>query len=236
MPDSGWLACWPRGATNDRPHPDQLTHPSYPRCLSTALLPPSSLLPILTSLVQRHPQLKPDLLALLPQPSLAVALDALRAAETRIRSAVPFGWDAQRPGGGVSEHYVVGRIQESVGEMVSLVRRSPTLSFRRVSLLTLRPALWILPLTGPVTLTYLPSLVRRYHPVSLAHSTSASPDRPILLPTTDDGPPRPVVDFAPASRGHRRPLGSALARMGPLGRDGRAMGQYRGWHGRRGCR
>lgn len=99
---------------------------TLPRSTLTALLPPTSLLPLLTNLLAAHPALRPTLLASLPQPSLALALDALRAAEARVRAAVPFGWDAARAatggGGGVSEHYVVGRVTESVNELVALVR------------------------------------------------------------------------------------------------------------------
>ncbi|KAL7410184.1 hypothetical protein BDY24DRAFT_401024 [Mrakia frigida] len=99
-----------------------------------ALLPSTSLLPILTSLVTLHPELKSSLLSLIPTPSLSSALEALRLADEKIRVAVPFGWPPGNApssssrssifggGGGVSENYVLGRIQGPVGELASLIQ------------------------------------------------------------------------------------------------------------------
>lgn len=85
-----------------------------------ALLPSTSLLPILTSLIQQNPSLKPNVLALIPSPSLPTALEALRLAEQNVMNAVPVGW--HKAGGTVSEIYVVGRVKDPVGEVTSLVR------------------------------------------------------------------------------------------------------------------
>ncbi|CED85063.1 hypothetical protein [Phaffia rhodozyma] len=85
-----------------------------------ALLPPASLLPILTSLIQQNPSLKSNVLALLPSPSLPTALEALRIAEQNVMSSIPFGWS--KAGGNVSEIYVLGRVKGSVGEVATLIR------------------------------------------------------------------------------------------------------------------
>jgi hypothetical protein len=87
-----------------------------------ALLPQTSLLPILSSLLQLHPSLKPDLLKLIPTPSISTALDSLRAAESKVKEAVPFGWSKGAAGAGVSESYVLGRINGPIGELAAQVR------------------------------------------------------------------------------------------------------------------
>ncbi|KAG9006732.1 hypothetical protein FRB93_008464 [Tulasnella sp. JGI-2019a] len=55
-----------------------------------ASLPPSSLLPLLTSLVEKKPELKPIILSLIPRPTLETAIHALNEGAKRLREAYPY--------------------------------------------------------------------------------------------------------------------------------------------------
>ncbi|KAI0068440.1 hypothetical protein BV25DRAFT_1911412 [Artomyces pyxidatus] len=55
-----------------------------------ATLPPQSLLPLLTSLIQSHPTLKPMVLSLIPRPSLDTAIQALTQSAKKLRDAYPY--------------------------------------------------------------------------------------------------------------------------------------------------
>ncbi|KAI0053333.1 hypothetical protein FA95DRAFT_1674363 [Auriscalpium vulgare] len=55
-----------------------------------ATLPPQSLLPLLTSLIQSQPSLKPLLLSLIPRPSLDTAIQALNQSAKKLRDAYPY--------------------------------------------------------------------------------------------------------------------------------------------------
>ncbi|KAI0274727.1 hypothetical protein BC834DRAFT_849311 [Gloeopeniophorella convolvens] len=55
-----------------------------------ASLPTQSLLPLLNSLIQSQPKLKPVILSLLPRPSLDTALQALTQSAKRLRDAYPY--------------------------------------------------------------------------------------------------------------------------------------------------
>ncbi|KAI0307884.1 hypothetical protein B0F90DRAFT_1678124 [Multifurca ochricompacta] len=55
-----------------------------------ASLPTQSLLPLLNSLVQSQPALKPVILSLIPRPSLDTALQALTQSAKRLRDAYPY--------------------------------------------------------------------------------------------------------------------------------------------------
>ncbi|KAF5375124.1 hypothetical protein D9758_000360 [Tetrapyrgos nigripes] len=54
-----------------------------------ARLPPHSLLPILTNLVEKHPSLKNEVLLLIPPPTLETAVQELVAAGRKLRDAYP---------------------------------------------------------------------------------------------------------------------------------------------------
>jgi Cut8, nuclear proteasome tether protein len=55
-----------------------------------ATLPTQSLLPLLNSLIQSQPTLKPVILSLIPRPSLDTALQALSQSAKRLRDAYPY--------------------------------------------------------------------------------------------------------------------------------------------------
>ncbi|KAH9968883.1 hypothetical protein BC827DRAFT_1121828 [Russula dissimulans] len=55
-----------------------------------ASLPTQSLLPLLNSLIQSQPSLKPVILSLIPRPSLDTALQALTQSAKRLRDAYPY--------------------------------------------------------------------------------------------------------------------------------------------------
>lgn len=55
-----------------------------------ASLPTQSLLPLLNSLIQSQPTLKPVILSLIPRPSLDTALQALSQSAKRLRDAYPY--------------------------------------------------------------------------------------------------------------------------------------------------
>ncbi|VDB86485.1 unnamed protein product [Peniophora sp. CBMAI 1063] len=55
-----------------------------------ASLPPQSLLPLLTSLLNAQPSLKPTILSLIPRPSLDAAVQALAQSAKRLRDAYPY--------------------------------------------------------------------------------------------------------------------------------------------------
>lgn len=55
-----------------------------------ASLPTQSLLPLLNSLIQSQPTLKPVILSLIPRPSLDTALQALSQSAKRLREAYPY--------------------------------------------------------------------------------------------------------------------------------------------------
>jgi len=182
-----------------------------------ALLPSTSLLPILTSLVTLHPELKSTLLSLIPTPSLSSALEALRLADEKIRIAVPFGWSPVNHssssssrgsifgggGGGVSESYVLGRIQGPVGELACLVstfslyfllRSNQTLQPNRAHLLL--PSLSLPSLRSnptsptspqPPPLTTQPQPSPTSKPSPLSSFVSPQPSLLLSLPSTSSG-------------------------------------------------
>lgn len=55
-----------------------------------ATLPPSALLPILSSMLQAHPALKPLVISLVPRPTLDTAIQALNQSAKKLRDAYPF--------------------------------------------------------------------------------------------------------------------------------------------------
>ncbi|TFY68370.1 hypothetical protein EVG20_g3590 [Dentipellis fragilis] len=55
-----------------------------------ASLPPQSLLPLLNSLLQAQPSLKPLILSLIPRPSLETAIQALAQSAKKLRDAYPY--------------------------------------------------------------------------------------------------------------------------------------------------
>ena len=58
--------------------------------ISTASLPPQSLLPLLNALVSHQPSLKPLVLSLIPRPSLETAIQALAQCAKKLRDAYPY--------------------------------------------------------------------------------------------------------------------------------------------------
>jgi hypothetical protein len=58
--------------------------------VSTASLPPQSLLPILTALIESQPSLKATILPLIPRPTLETALQTLAQAAKSLRDAYPY--------------------------------------------------------------------------------------------------------------------------------------------------
>lgn len=62
-----------------------------------ASLPPSSLLPLLTSLITSQPNLKPLVLSLIPQPSVGTAVQALNNSAKALRDAYPYAQSPQPP-------------------------------------------------------------------------------------------------------------------------------------------
>ncbi|KAF9505803.1 hypothetical protein BS47DRAFT_1334154 [Hydnum rufescens UP504] len=113
-----------------------------------ASLPPGSHLPILTSLITKHPGIKSLLIPLMPRPTLDSALHALNASIRKIREAYPysqpssvsagygFGGAPSRPaslggiGGshpskgtsGMRDTYIQGRLRPVVAEFASTAR------------------------------------------------------------------------------------------------------------------
>lgn len=65
-----------------------LTQKKLKPCLAS--LPTQSLLPLLNSLIQSQPTLKPVILSLIPRPSLDTALQALTQSAKRLRDAYPY--------------------------------------------------------------------------------------------------------------------------------------------------
>ncbi|KAF9787303.1 hypothetical protein BJ322DRAFT_1002767 [Thelephora terrestris] len=55
-----------------------------------ATLPPQSLLPILTALIESQPSLKPTVLSLIPRPSVESAVQALAQSAKKLRDAYPY--------------------------------------------------------------------------------------------------------------------------------------------------
>jgi hypothetical protein len=55
-----------------------------------ASLPPQSLLPILTSLLDTNPALKTSVLSLIPRPSIETAIEALNRSSKKLRDAYPY--------------------------------------------------------------------------------------------------------------------------------------------------
>ncbi|KAH8120277.1 hypothetical protein DFH11DRAFT_48487 [Phellopilus nigrolimitatus] len=62
-----------------------------------ASLPPQSLLPILTSLIQTNPSLKPTVLSLIPRPTLDTALDVVNQAAKKLRDEYPYSSSSPPP-------------------------------------------------------------------------------------------------------------------------------------------
>ncbi|KAF9270142.1 hypothetical protein L218DRAFT_982778 [Marasmius fiardii PR-910] len=107
-----------------------------------ASLPPQSLLPILTSLVDQQPSLKPVVLSLIPRPTLETAVQALEASAKKLREAYPysnqttfppsssavgfgFGFGSgfnhppnQQPGG-MRDSYILSRLRPHITEFVN---------------------------------------------------------------------------------------------------------------------
>jgi len=55
-----------------------------------ALLPPQSLVPLITSLLKEHPSLKSTLLSSMPRPSIESALHALSQSSSKLKNALPY--------------------------------------------------------------------------------------------------------------------------------------------------
>ncbi|KAL0578731.1 hypothetical protein V5O48_003287 [Marasmius crinis-equi] len=110
-----------------------------------ASLPPQSLLPILTSLIEQQPSLKPVVLSLIPRPTLESAIQALEASAKKLRDAYPysnnapfaqtnpsigfgfgFGGGFNNPpahqaqqAGGMRDSYILSRLRPHISEFVN---------------------------------------------------------------------------------------------------------------------
>ena len=94
-----------------------------------ASLPTESLLPLLTSLLNAHPGLKPVILQLIPRPSLETAIHALASSAKKLTDAYPYSntsFDttsspsiAFNSNGGMRESYVVSRLRTPIADFMS---------------------------------------------------------------------------------------------------------------------
>ncbi|THV07700.1 hypothetical protein K435DRAFT_265890 [Dendrothele bispora CBS 962.96] len=111
-----------------------------------ARLPPQTLLPILTALIEKHPTIKHEILPLIPAPTVEIALQVLAAAAKKLREAYPhsnatpfqspnplsFGFGFSSPSTsmqpnmnsqvqntGMRDSYVLSRIRPALAEFVS---------------------------------------------------------------------------------------------------------------------
>ncbi|KAL0071898.1 hypothetical protein AAF712_000821 [Marasmius tenuissimus] len=111
-----------------------------------ASLPPQSLLPILTSLIEQQPSLKPVVLSLIPRPTLESAIHALETSAKKLRDAYPysnnnapfsqnnasvgfgFGFGGgfnnapvqqAQPAGGMRESYILSRLRPHITEFIN---------------------------------------------------------------------------------------------------------------------
>ncbi|KZW02545.1 hypothetical protein EXIGLDRAFT_637066 [Exidia glandulosa HHB12029] len=101
-----------------------------------ARLPPQSLLPILTSLIQARPELKPVVLALIPRPTLEMATQALADAARKLRDAYPYsqaptlsfastsfgfgsGFAQPQRAPQIRDEYVLSRLRTPIADFVS---------------------------------------------------------------------------------------------------------------------
>lgn len=99
-----------------------------------ASLPAESLLPLLTSLLNAQPSLKPLILQLIPRPSLETALQALLASAKKLNDAYPYsntsfdtrtsifnsaiGFAGQNHGG-MRDSYILSRLRPHITDFVS---------------------------------------------------------------------------------------------------------------------
>lgn len=111
---------------------------------SVASLPPQSLLPLLTSLLNAQPALKSIILPLIPRPTLETAIQALAQSAKKLRDAYPYsnisafsqsgpstsfgvGRTSNQPtfpnphhgNGGMRDSYIVSRLRPHISEFVS---------------------------------------------------------------------------------------------------------------------
>ncbi|KAG8904977.1 hypothetical protein FRB99_000936 [Tulasnella sp. 403] len=110
--------------------------PTLPPCGLSASLPPSSLLPLLTSLINEKPELKPIVLSLIPRPTLETAVQAINAGAKKLKDAYPysslstsassagFGFgnsQATGPSSAMRDGYVRTRMRQPVREFSKLL-------------------------------------------------------------------------------------------------------------------
>jgi len=103
-----------------------------------ASLPPQSLLPLLTSLLDAQPSLKSTIIPLIPRPTLETAIQALNMSAKKLRDAYPysnvtsfsqpglsptsFGFGSgfgNRSNGGMRESYILSRLRPHITEFVA---------------------------------------------------------------------------------------------------------------------
>lgn len=104
--------------------------------LFAASLPPQSLLPLLSSLIQAQPSLKSTIIPLIPRPTLEVAVQALAQSAKKLREAYPysntpsftqishsFGSTSSAPQPqaqpAMRDSYVISRLRPHISEYVS---------------------------------------------------------------------------------------------------------------------
>jgi hypothetical protein len=109
--------------------------------ISTASLPPQSLLPLLSSLLKAKPSLKATILPLIPRPTLEIAVQALTESAKRLRAAYPysntpthslsifvparpslnstFGHSSQVTQPAMRDSYIISRLRPHVSDYVS---------------------------------------------------------------------------------------------------------------------
>ncbi|KAG8856582.1 hypothetical protein FRB96_006342 [Tulasnella sp. 330] len=83
-----------------------------------ASLPPSSLLPLLTSLVEKKPELKPIILSLIPRPTLETAIHALSEGARRLREAYPYSLPSNNNHNAASAGFGFGSSSSTAGNSV----------------------------------------------------------------------------------------------------------------------
>ena len=90
----------------------------------TASLPPSSLLPLLTSLITERPELKPVILSLIPRPTLDTAIQAVNEGAKKLKEAYPYATNAYGSASSsnpMRDSYVRTRLRQPVRDFTKLL-------------------------------------------------------------------------------------------------------------------